>query len=935
MNALEKENVLKGGDADTLRRNTHIVTPQSADRMIENVIGVFGLPMGLGLNFLINDRVYTVPMVVEEPSIVAAVSSAAKIVRKSGGFKVTSQDPIGIGQIVVTDIQQPEDAIARVLDRESEILNLANSLHPKLVARGGGAVKIEGAVRPDIEAGKTFVVFHLFVDTRDAMGANLINSICESVSPLMETITGGSVLLRILSNLCDQSLVTAEAVIPADLLGSDNFGGEEVAERIVSAARFAQIDQHRAATHNKGIMNGIDAVAIATGNDWRSIEAGAHAHAAAGGQYSSLTRWRMDDSGNLCGRIELPMNVGIVGGSLESNPAVKLALGIVNASSSRQLAEIMASVGLAQNFAALRALVTDGIQKGHMMLHARSVAHTAGVDPAKADVVVERLIESGEIKVWKARQIMADFQDGKTNSPPALLRPKRYNTGSAAVSAAGKAILLGEHAVVYGRRALAVPLPISINARVVEDRPGIHLLVPKWGIDSHWNTNRPHPLSILKAIDRIMMQLGITRPKIRIELFPRIPRAAGLGSSAAAAVAVIRALSEFYGLGLAEDDVNRIAFESETIIHGKSSGLDNTVSCYEKPILYRAGNPANVSIIHTSEPIPLLIGLSGTESLTAPMVAKVNQAWRRDRAAVEAIFDRIDAGVDRAAKAIQNFDMEYLGAIMNANHEELSALNVSTPTLDKMVDVARQNGAIGAKMTGAGGGGSVVALCPEKMEQVQEAMHAKGWKTIMANIEPSYRHSNTGILADTQLRSEEQLMVVDENDNVIGTCNRSDCHAGDGIRHRAFSVFIFDSAGRLLIQKRSSEKLLWPMYWSNSCCSHPRSGESTSAAAHRRLQEELGIDTRLTYAFKFSYQARFGSVGSENEHCSVFIGQTDQPIQADPNEVSQWRYISPVELDEEMAEWPDRFTPWFKTEWERLKDHPLIQIYRAKYASTS
>ncbi len=272
---------------------------------------------------------------------------------------------------------------------------------------------------------------------------------------------------------------------------------------------------------------------------------------------------------------------------------------------------------------------------------------------------------------------------------------------------------------------------------------------------------------------------------------------------------------------------------------------------------------------------------------------------------------------------------------MNANHEEVRALNVSTPELDHMVDVARKNGAMGCKLTGAGGGGAIVALCPEKMEQVQKAMHAHGWKTISVPIEPANRRAHAATPVDTRFRDEDRLMVVDDNDKVIGTCNRSECHAGDGIRHRAFSVFIFDSAGRMLIQKRSSEKLLWPMYWSNSCCSHPRSGENTVEAAHRRLREELGIDTKLTYAFKFSYQARFGSIGSENELCSVFIGQTDQPIQADPHEVSQWRYIDPAKLDEEMAETPDRFTPWFKMEWERLRDHPLIQIYRTRCIPTT
>ena len=322
--AVHDRGLIDENDYLALVRGDHTLKVKTADKMIENVIGVMGLPVGLGLNFLINGKEYVVPLVVEEPSIVAALSAAAKMVRKNGGFSTSSTEPILIGQVQVVGVKHMAKARADLHQRKQEILNLANSLHPKMVARGGGAKDIEVHAHPAPSGGDDMLVVHLLVDTCDAMGANLVNTMCEGVASLVETITGGKVFLRILSNLTDRALVRAECVIPPAHLVGKGFSGEQVRDGIIIAAEFAVVDPYRAATHNKGIMNGIDAVALATGNDWRAIEAAAHAHAARGGHYSSLSRWTKNDDGDLVGWMEIPLKVGTVGGPLQSNPTVAL-----------------------------------------------------------------------------------------------------------------------------------------------------------------------------------------------------------------------------------------------------------------------------------------------------------------------------------------------------------------------------------------------------------------------------------------------------------------------------------------------------------------------------------------------------------------------------------------------------------------------------------
>lgn len=375
-----------------------------ADHMIENAIGVLGLPLGVGLNFLVNGRERLVPMAVEEPSVVAAVSSAARLIRDAGGFFAEADASLMIGQVQLLQVPDPEAAQRRLQAETSRILTAANGVHPNMLRRGAGARKVEWRFLADTPVGSMLIV-HLVADVGDAMGANAVNSMVEAVSPLLEEITGGVARLRILSNLADQRLARATARIPFRLLATERFSGEEVARRMEEAWAFAWADPYRACTHNKGIMNGIDAAAIATGQDWRGVEAGAHAYAARDGQYRALSEWRVENDA-LRGTLELPLAVGTVGGNLECNPRVNFGLRMLGVTTARDLASVLAAVGLAQNFAAMRALCTDGIQRGHMALHARGLAMAAGASEDIVEEVVEELIASGEIKLNKAREIV-------------------------------------------------------------------------------------------------------------------------------------------------------------------------------------------------------------------------------------------------------------------------------------------------------------------------------------------------------------------------------------------------------------------------------------------------------------------------------------------------------------------------------------------------
>ena len=687
---LEELGCLSRADAMRLREGRHVLSAVAADQMIENVLGVFGLPFAIAPNFVVNGREHIVPLVVEEPSIVAGLSAAGALARRADGFVVESDGSVLVGQVHITGMADADHAVAALNQGRARLIELANAVHPRLASRGGGVrdVEIRLFALPD---GQPLVAVHVLVDTCDAMGANLVNSICEAIAPEVASLCDGQVALRILSNLVDRSLFTARARFKLP---------EKERDAIVMANDIALVDPYRAVTHNKGVMNGVDALAIATGNDWRAIEAGAHAFAAASGHYQALTKWSVDADGYLAGEIQLPLKVGTVGGTLANNPAAALGLSLSGVANAGELAELMAAVGLAQNFAALRALTTTGIQAGHMKLHARSVAASAGAPPDKFDLVVRKLVESGEIKDWKAREILA------------ALESDAVITQTMAASAAGKVILLGEHGVVYGKSALALPIHNAVHVSLSGADELSHDLPEEF-------------------VACLLGELGVDDTRVRISVNSRLPFGKGLGSSAAVAVAIARAFNERDKLGLDDDGINAIAFASEKLAHGTPSGVDNTVATFAEALLFRKGKNLHVEPLVVDSPPPLLIAWGDETGKTSDMVAGVRA--RHDQAPTHyaAIFDQMDVLSREGAEQLRAGAWQDLGAAMNICHGLLNAIGVSTPGLERMVTLARQSGAAGAKLTGAGGGGSVVALCPNGVEQVEKAMREAGYHTLV------------------------------------------------------------------------------------------------------------------------------------------------------------------------------------------------------------
>jgi hydroxymethylglutaryl-CoA reductase len=381
-----------------------------ADGMIENVIGSFELPLGVAGNFQVNGRDVLVPMAVEEPSVVAAASYMAKLARECGGFETSSTAPLMRAQVQVLGLVDPHGARLALLRERERILALANSRDKVLIELGGGCRDIEVHVFPDTPRGP-MIVLHLIGDVRDAMGANTVNTMAEAVAPLVEEIAGGSVRLRILSNLADLRLARARVRLTPQALDTKERSGADIIEGVLDAYTFAAIDPYRAATHNKGIMNGIDPVIVATGNDWRAVEAGAHAYACRGGRYTSLTHWEKDNSGALVGSIEMPMPVGLVGGATKTHPLARLALKIMDVRSAQELGEVAVAVGLAQNLGALRALATEGIQRGHMALHARNIALVAGAAGAEIDTIARRMAAERDVRTDRALALLEELRN--------------------------------------------------------------------------------------------------------------------------------------------------------------------------------------------------------------------------------------------------------------------------------------------------------------------------------------------------------------------------------------------------------------------------------------------------------------------------------------------------------------------------------------------
>lgn len=403
--AIGKAAGLSAEDLTTLA-GRDVLDMDRANGMIENVVGKFELPLGVATNFVVNGKEYLVPMAVEEPSVVAAASYMAKIARGAGGFLTSASKPLMRAQIQVLGVTDPHAARQRILSHRDSLIAAANAKDKVLVGLGGGCQDIEVHVFDTTPVGP-MVVAHLIVDVRDAMGANTVNTMAEALAPEMERITGGTVRLRILSNLADLRIVRARVELPSSALDTRDLKGTDVAKGMVEACTLALIDPYRAATHNKGIMNGIDPVVVATGNDWRAIEAGAHAYAARNGRYTSLTQWELTQDGGLAGSIELPLALGLVGGATKTHPTAQAALRLMKVRSATELAEVTAAVGLAQNMAALRALSTEGIQKGHMALHARNIAILAGAKGADVDRVAKELVQSGDISATQAQKLLA------------------------------------------------------------------------------------------------------------------------------------------------------------------------------------------------------------------------------------------------------------------------------------------------------------------------------------------------------------------------------------------------------------------------------------------------------------------------------------------------------------------------------------------------
>jgi hydroxymethylglutaryl-CoA reductase len=711
---LERLGWLTAAQAAELRGGTQILSAARADKMVENVLGVFGLPFAIAPNFIIDGQDCMVPLVVEEPSVVAALSSAARLARESGGFVTECDESLLIGQIHVTGVADRSAALSSLRASASALIDAANKVHPRLQSRGGGVKEIEFRAL-ELPDGSPFLAVHVLVDTCDAMGANLVNTICEFVAPKITDICGGDIALRILSNLTDRSLVTAHVRYSLAALGDDGMDGEAVRDGIVLASNIASVDPYRATTHNKGVMNGIDALAIATGNDWRALEAGAHAYAARNGSYSPLTRWTVGSGGELLGAIEIPLKTGIVGGTLVLNRATALGLAIAAAGSAQQLSAMMAAVGLAQNFSALRALVTSGIQKGHMKLHARSIAASVGTPDDQIDEVVDKLVASGDVKNWKALEIL----EGLT------AENVRLDVNSS--SAAGKVILFGEHAVVYGRHALALPITDAVRATVLAAKDTTTLTVRDWGLEKVIDKSSKQGIDAAIAL---IIERVAAHDDFEIIVDSRLPQGMGLGSSAAIAVAIVRAFGRFLGNELDDVRVNAIAFECEKLAHGTPSGIDNTLATYNQAMLFCNKNDVEMQPLELAEVPPLLIAFSHDTGSTHEQVEGVRLRYAQNSSQYDAMFDQIDEISQQGAALLLARKYEECGRLMNICHGLLNGIQVSTPELERMIALARSSGAAGAKLTGAGGGGAMIALCPDNIDAVGQALERAGYRTL-------------------------------------------------------------------------------------------------------------------------------------------------------------------------------------------------------------
>lgn len=676
-----------------------------AVNMVENAVGVLGLPLGLGLNFLVDEREHLVPMAIEEASIIAAASKGALIIRRAGGFKTSIDEPIMIGQIQILELDDPNDSANLICQNKDLVINAANSADPKMTARGGGVFDLETRVIDGgADVGEMLIV-HLLVNVCEAMGANAVNSACEAAGPVLQELAGGRVNLRILSNLADRRLARAEFRVPFEALKTGDIDGRLAATNLREASRLAQYDAYRAATHNKGIFNGICAAALALGQDWRAIEAGGHAFASRDGHYRGLTTFEIENN-HLVGKIELPLQVGWVGGAVNSHPGVKILRAISGVENSSQLAGLLASVGLAQNFAACYALATDGIQKGHMALHARSVAISTGVPFEDVEKVASEMIRRGEVRVSAADQIYREMQ-----SLPSL---RRFEPEMPVESfARGKVILFGEHATVYNYPGIISTIDLGLKVRIKKDPHGPRFLMP------HFKQAFPVPKSdrdvrlFSRAADTALEMYDLSTEPIAIEVESNLVPGMGLGSSASFSVALCSALKKYKGLGN-HTQWDTTTFEDaqllEAVFHGNPSGMDAATVLSGGVIWFRKGPPRELLPIRVPKPMTGLVCIVEPGARTIELVNLVQQNHRSDPDRIDSIFSDIGNLTVDAGVALGTGDAKAAGDLMVRNHDLLAKIGVSTPALDRAVDLLLDRGALGAKLTGAGGGGAVVAL---------------------------------------------------------------------------------------------------------------------------------------------------------------------------------------------------------------------------------
>ncbi len=686
-------------------RNGQALKIEHAVNLVENAVGIFGIPLGLGLNFYIDGREHIVPMAIEEASIIAAASRAALMIRSGGGFHTKVDKPVMIGQVQVMDLKDIESAESVVQNNKTDIINEANLPHPRMLARGGGVFDLETKIVDGGDDIGRMLIVHLLFDVREAMGANAVSGACESAGPLIEKLTGGRVNLRILSNLADKRMASAEFALPIEMLATKELSGERVANYIVEADRLAYNDPYRATTHNKGIFNGLCAAALALGQDWRAIEAGGHAYASRDGKYRGLTEYTI--KGNfLKAKLDLPLQVGWVGGAIKSHPGIKTLQKISGIENAKQLAGVLVAVGLAQNFAALNALCTDGIQKGHMALHARSVALSVGVPADEVEEVANEMIQQGDIKVATAEEIY----QGMLNSP----RPKpKKDKLPVEIFAPGKVVLFGEHATVYGYPGITTSLNIGMKVKISHDPDGPRFLKPKYKQVFTVEGSNLDVQRFSKAVELALATYGLQNEPLAIDVESDLVPGMGLGSSATFSTALCKALAKYKG----EDIPDHFDFELfnkvqnlESIFHGHPSGMDAATVLSNTVIWFRKGPPREILPLKMSHYMTGLVCLIEPGASTAEIVRKVKNRRMRNPEFIDDIMQQIGSLTVDAGIALGTGDSRELGKLMFRNHELLVKLGVSTPALNDAVETLLEYEVLGAKLTGSGGGGAVIAL---------------------------------------------------------------------------------------------------------------------------------------------------------------------------------------------------------------------------------